>query len=61
VNKLTWLWDVLVRERRLTRFSDAVNAAYERGLQQGYNQAIEQGYREAINDVKRLNSLWEEA
>lgn len=46
MNTLLWLWDVLVRERRLNRFSEAVNAAYEHGCERGYHQAI--------NDMKHM-------
>lgn len=45
MNKLIWLWDALVTERRLTQFPDAVNAAYQcgriEGRQEGYCEAME--------------------
>lgn len=48
MNKLLWLWDALVVERRLTRFPAAVNAAYERGREESYDAD-----REHIAEVLR--------
>lgn len=53
MNTLLWLWDVLVRERRLNRFSEAVNAAYEHGCERGYHQAI--------NDMKHMRRATKDA
>lgn len=58
MNFLCWLWDALVRERRLTRFPEAMNSAYESGLREARREARReayelgraQGYRDGVRD-----------